>query len=73
MQRRFTSLSLYGIEFELWLQNVLTMAICDIWFNDVATSLFCTYIVYHIFRTSRQFFGRHNLAHTSLVDKSFLA
>ena len=28
---RFTSCALYGIEFELWLRDVLTFAICDLW------------------------------------------
>lgn len=69
---RFTSLTLYGIEWELWLQNVLTMAICDIWFDNTATSLFCVYIVYQGFRTARSFFGEQNLSDTSLVQKEFL-
>ena len=69
---RFTSCGLYGIEFELWLRDVLTFAILDMWFDDTATSIALTYLSYQLLRASRIFIGKRTLAQTSLIDKTFL-
>jgi meckelin len=69
---RFTSVTFYGIEFELWLRDVLTFALCDIWFKDTATSIVVTYVTYQVLRAARVHFGSANMAHSSLVDKTFL-
>jgi len=69
---RFTSCGLYGIEFELWLRDVLTFATADLWFQDTTTSIFFTYATYQLIRYSRVYFGAISLSQSSLIDKTFL-
>lgn len=69
---RFTRCGLYGIEFELWLRDVLTFAVVDLWFNDTTTSIFVTYATYQALRLTRMFFGAISLSQSSLVDSTFL-
>ncbi len=35
---RFTCAALYGLEFELWLRDVLTFALADIWYSSYERS-----------------------------------
>ena len=71
-KNRFTSLWLSGIEWDLFVLNVLTHAVCDIWFGRTALSLLLTYLLDALVRIVRKEVGRFSIAKRSLIDERFL-
>jgi len=68
----WTRCLLYGVESELLLFNILTFAMCDLWFDDSLVSVVLTYLMEQLVVGVRSSFGQKNLAEKTLIDERFL-
>merc|ERR1711871_938706 len=68
----YTKLMFLGMEKDLCLHNILTHAICDLWFGDTMTSILLVYLVELLLRHIRGYYGQANVSSKTLVDDRFL-
>jgi len=69
---RFLNVVFLGNEADLLLFNMLSFAICDVWFQNTAASILFTYVLNSALEWVRRTFGQANLARKTLVDERFL-
>lgn len=61
-----------GVELDLLLLNILTMAVVDLLFNNVGLSLLLTLFLQMFLNYVRSAMGESNIARKTLVDDRFL-
>lgn len=71
-QLQWTGVHAFGAELDWLLFNILTFAVCDLWFDDTMTSVLLTYLLDKGLMAARIHFGQRNLAGKTLVDDRFL-
>jgi meckelin len=81
-QPRWTMVTFLGVEYDLFIFNVLTFAVIDLWVGDNlepdyhtgahVVSAFVTYLVEMLIRYIRDAFGGRNVNEKTLVDDRFL-
>ena len=70
--RRYASVLLLGIEHQLLLLNVLTLAVMAMWTESATVAAATVYLVDWAVSQTRAHLGERNLAKKSLVDERFL-
>lgn len=71
-EARFESVLFRGVEMDLLIFNMLTFAVCDLWFGNTLVSAFLTVLVNELVNYVRVSWGTSNIAAKTLVDDRFL-
>jgi len=72
-EARFEQVLFRGVETDLLIFNILTFAVCDLWFGNTLVSAFLTVLVNELLNYVRLSWGVDNIAAKTLVDDRFLS
>ena len=68
----WTDVCFLGHDWDLLVQEILTFAVAEIWFNSTTLAILLTFLLHHAIRLLRALAGEQNISERTLVDKRFL-
>ena len=68
----FLKTTFLGIELDLLLHDIMVYNVIDLLWNSPSSSCLVTYLVHLLRNFLRNYFGKRNLSHRSIVDERFI-